>query len=64
NAIGNARKLINGIAYEEARLLAAEIAKCDTSEEIERVLNKAIRQKWLHLYPQGFFPPDFPDQRD
>ena len=64
NAIGNARKLINGIAYEEARLLAAEIAKCDTSEEIERVLNKAIRQKWLHLYPQGFFPPDFPDQHD
>lgn len=61
NAIANARKLINGIAIEEARSLVAEIAKYDTAEEIEKAVNATIREKWFHLYPPDFFASDFFD---
>lgn len=59
NSIGNARKLINGLALEETQNLVGEISECSTAEEVESLLIGAIRQKWLHLFPRGFFASDF-----
>ena len=51
NSIVRVRKMISGIAFEEARDLAARVIKCKTADEIEAVINEQIGTKWAHLFP-------------
>ena len=51
NSIRPIRKLISGIAYEEARELVAKVKACKTTEQTEKALHQHIRSKWAHLFP-------------
>lgn len=54
HSISKVRKIVSGIALEEATKLTKSIEKCRTVEEIEEIVNNHIRKNWAHL-----FPPDF-----
>jgi phosphotransferase system enzyme I (PtsI) len=49
NSIPRVRKLISGIAYQEAVELAREVIACRTADEAEGVLERHIAAKWSHL---------------
>jgi phosphotransferase system enzyme I (PtsI) len=51
NSIVRTRRMIEGIAYEEARTLAAQALLCPTADDVEELLNSRIREKWAHLIP-------------
>ena len=53
NSVSRVRKVIFGIAFDEAANLAAETAKCSTADQIEAVLDRFIAAKWSHLIPTG-----------
>jgi phosphotransferase system enzyme I (PtsI) len=55
NSILRVRKMIAGIAYEEARELVKDIELSKTADEIEHAVHYHIRTKWAHLYPADFF---------
>lgn len=50
NSISRIRKLIAGIAVEEAREVCRQIEKCQTADEIEKSVTDFFRQKWSHLF--------------
>ncbi len=54
NSIARVRKVVAGLAYDEARELVKEIEQCETTEKIEDALTRAILGKWQHLYPADF----------
>lgn len=54
NSIGRVRKVIEGIAVEEAARLVAEIDKCKTAKEIEDLTTDILASQWSHLYPSDF----------
>ncbi len=54
HSISKVRKIVAGIAAEEARAMIATVEHCRTVEEIEEILGEDIRRNWGHL-----FPPDF-----
>ena len=49
NSILRIRKVISGIAYQEAAALALEAEGCRTTVEIEELLERHINEKWSHL---------------
>jgi phosphotransferase system enzyme I (PtsI) len=49
NSILRVRKVISGLAYQEAAAVALEAAKCRTSDEVETFLEREIAEKWSHL---------------
>jgi phosphotransferase system enzyme I (PtsI) len=49
NSILRIRKVISGIAYEEASLVAQEARTCRTADEVEALLERYIDEKWSHL---------------
>ena len=49
NSILRIRKVISGIAYQEAAALAEEARTCRTADEIEQLLERNINEKWSHL---------------
>ena len=51
NSIVRARKVIAGIAFEEATLLAGKMKRCSTAEEAETLLSEQINKHWAHLFP-------------
>lgn len=51
HSIPRVRKVIAGIAFEEARELAKKIKNCRTAPEIEALVQQNIREKWAHLFP-------------
>jgi phosphotransferase system enzyme I (PtsI) len=51
NSILRVRKIIAGIAFEEAGDLCKRIESCRTSREIEELVQQNIREKWAHLFP-------------
>ena len=51
NSILRVRKIISGIASEEAREIVGKLEKCRTSEEVEIAVERNMREKWSHLYP-------------
>jgi phosphoenolpyruvate-protein phosphotransferase (PTS system enzyme I) len=53
-SIDAARRVISGIAYEEAATLVRKIEVLTTPEAIEKAVAETARQKWPHLYPPGF----------
>jgi phosphoenolpyruvate-protein phosphotransferase (PTS system enzyme I) len=53
-SIDAARRVIAGIAYEEAAALVRKIDVLTTPNEIEKAVAETARKKWPHLYPPGF----------
>ncbi len=49
NSILRVRKVISGIAYQEAAALVKDIEKSRTADEVEAVLGRHIDEKWSHL---------------
>jgi len=49
NSILRVRKVVSGLAVQEAALLAAEAMKCRTADEVEDLLQRHIAEKWAHL---------------
>ena len=49
NSILRVRKVVCGLAFQEAALVAAEASKCRTADEVEDLLQRHIAEKWPHL---------------
>ena len=49
NSILRVRKVISGLAFQEASEVAAEAGKCRTADEVEALLEHHINEKWAHL---------------
>lgn len=54
NSILRVRKIIQGIAFEEAREIVKETEKYKTADDIEKAVFKQLKEKWSHLFPQEF----------
>ena len=54
HSISKVRKIVSGIALEEAGKLTKSIEMCRTVEETEEIVNHHIRKNWAHLFPQDF----------
>ena len=53
-SIPKVRKIVAGIALEEAGNLTKSIEMSRTVEETEEIVNNHIRKNWAHLFPQDF----------
>jgi phosphotransferase system enzyme I (PtsI) len=49
SSILRVRKVISGVARQEAMVMAQEVEQCRTADEIESVIERHIAQKWSHL---------------
>ncbi len=56
NSIPRVRKIVAGIAAEEAREIVRLLEKCPTSDEIENLVRERFLQKWSHLYSEKMMP--------
>jgi phosphoenolpyruvate-protein phosphotransferase (PTS system enzyme I) len=56
NSIPRVRKIISGIASEEAREIVKKLENCPTADEIENLVNESFLQKWSHLYSKDLLP--------
>ena len=54
HSISKVRKIVDGIAYEEAGKLTKNIENSRTVEETELIVNHHIRKNWTHLFPEDF----------
>jgi phosphotransferase system enzyme I (PtsI) len=52
HSLSRVRKIVSGIAHEEAAELTRMIERCRTVEEIEKILNEHVRAHWAHLFPR------------
>jgi len=48
------RRVISGIAAEEARQLVRSLESLSTVEEIDKKVRSQARKNWLHLFPEDF----------
>lgn len=56
-SIARVRKIIAGIAFEEARELCRELETCRTADETESLVKSFFTEKWTHLVSPDVFPP-------
>ena len=49
NSILRVRKVISGLAFQEAAILAAEALKSRTADDVEDLVQRHIEDKWPHL---------------
>jgi phosphotransferase system enzyme I (PtsI) len=49
-SIAKVRRVVAGIAYEEAVQLVLNIKKCRTAGEAEEAVYESIRSHWSHLF--------------
>ncbi len=49
------RRVVSGIAFEEAAELVRDVMKFTGPDEVELKVAETAKKKWLHLYPSGFF---------
>jgi phosphotransferase system enzyme I (PtsI) len=54
-SIGPVRRVIAGVAFEEAAALLRELERFSTADAIEQTVADTARRKWPHLYPDNFF---------
>ncbi len=54
HSIPKVRRIISGIALEEAANLTKSVEQCPTVEEIEEIVNHHVRKNWAHLFPPHF----------
>jgi phosphotransferase system enzyme I (PtsI) len=50
NSITRVRRVIAGVAYEEARELRDLILACPTVESVERTAREFVTEHWEHLF--------------
>ena len=55
NSIPRIRRIISGIAFEEAREIVKELVVCRTAEETEEMVKASLSAKWSHLFPSENF---------
>jgi phosphoenolpyruvate-protein phosphotransferase len=58
-AVGNVRRVITGIAFEESAALAKAIEALTTADAVEARVLETARKNWPHLYPEGFLERPF-----
>lgn len=56
NSMPRVRRTIEGIAYEEAKLIVGELADYRTTEEIEEHVRKRFSEKWSHIFTSDLLP--------
>lgn len=56
HSILRVRKIITGVAFEEAHKLVKHIEKCRTSDEVEQIVMEHIQKNWSHLFQNEIFP--------
>lgn len=56
NSILRIKKLISGIAFEEAREVAKQLLMCKTSNDSEQLVTKFFTKKWSHLFSSEILP--------
>ncbi|HTH38121.1 MAG TPA: phosphoenolpyruvate--protein phosphotransferase [Pyrinomonadaceae bacterium] len=54
NSIERVRRVVSGIAAEEARQLVRSLETLSTVEEIDKKVRSQARKNWLHLFPEDF----------
>ena len=52
NSMPRVRKIISGIAFEEAREIIKKLENLSTADEIESVVQNCFLKKWAHLFPK------------
>ena len=53
NSIPRVRKVISGIAYEEASAVVKLLENCRSADEVEEKVDSIIREKWAHLFDKN-----------
>lgn len=56
SSIPRVARVLSGIAYEEARELAAQIERSASADEAENAAREYFAAKWLHLYMPDVLP--------
>lgn len=56
NSIPRVKKVIQGIAQEEAAEMAGELLKCATSEQVEELVRRRSAKNWAHLFKYELIP--------
>lgn len=56
HSILRVRKIVAGVAFEEAYKLVKKIESCRTSDEIEEKVVDHVQQNWAHLFQNEIFP--------
>jgi phosphotransferase system enzyme I (PtsI) len=57
NSILRVRRIISGIAFEEAREIVKKLEICQTSDEVEDFVRNSFQKKWSHLFSPDILPP-------
>ena len=55
-SIPRVKKIITGIAFEEADEIVKKLQKCTTPDETENSIESLYAAKWSHLFPASMFP--------
>lgn len=50
------RKVIAGIAFEEAQEIVKSLEKSLTADEVENIVRESLSKKWGHLFPPDILP--------
>jgi phosphoenolpyruvate-protein kinase (PTS system EI component) len=56
NSILRVRKTVSAIAFEEARDIALQLLKCQTSDAVEQLVSEFFMKKWSHLFSSDILP--------
>ncbi|MCD9188093.1 MAG: phosphoenolpyruvate--protein phosphotransferase [Pyrinomonadaceae bacterium] len=56
HSILRVRKIVTGVAFEEAYNLVKKIENCRTSDEVEEKVIEHTQQNWAHLFQNEIFP--------
>jgi len=57
NSILRVRRIISGIAFEEAEEIVKKLEICKTSDEVEEFVRNSFQAKWSHLFSPDILPP-------
>jgi len=58
NSILRVRKVISGIAFEEASSVVKALEDCRSADDVEEKMNKVIRERWAHLFDENILRTD------
>jgi hypothetical protein len=56
NSILRVRRIISGIAFEEAQEIVKNLEICKTSAEVENLVREIFKEKWSHLFSPDLLP--------
>jgi phosphotransferase system enzyme I (PtsI) len=56
NSILRVRRIISGIAFEEAQEIVKNLEICKTSDEVENLVRQIFKEKWSHLFSPDILP--------